>query len=172
MTYRTKAQARIFIGGVLVYAAVWAVAIVQILAADDASATRRAVVVSLIVVHLVLVIWFVGVRCGRAGVVVDGHGIVVRNPARSHRLSWDAIESFTVEPQGLWTQGYVHMKEGDSVPIFGIQGQMPARFPKTGWAEEPIGELNKLLAENRARVRTKVRQASPATYGSGPHRSS
>ncbi len=147
--YRTRQQTGILLAGVLVYVSVWGVGIVQVAASSDASLTRRVIGITVIAAHLAFVIWFAGYRSALAGVFAGPRDVIIRNPWRSHRLPWERIESFSVEPHGAYTMGYVHTTEGDSISIFGIQGRMPALFPKSRWAEEPIAELNHLLEQRR-----------------------
>lgn len=135
--------------GLALYSLAWLVAIVQIAASDDVGWARRAVFASLIAAHLAVAIWYVGFRYAGAGVLAGPRDVIIRNPGRSVRLDWSEIERFSVDPAGPWTQGYVHTRDGRSIPITGIQGQMSALFPKSRWAEAPVGELNRLLEEAR-----------------------
>ena len=44
--------------------------------------------------------------------------------------------------------GYAQLRDGSSVRIFGIQGQLLGLSPSSPSAEEPIDELNRLLEES------------------------
>ena len=147
VAYRTIQQSRALLIGLAVYTLLWGVGMVQVAASDDASMERRVIGLALIAAHLLLVAWFVGYRCARAGVLAGPSDVIVRNPTRSYRVGWDEIESFSVEPAGLWTQAYLHMKDGSSIPIYGIQGQQPRLFPRSTWAVKPVQELNRLLRD-------------------------
>jgi hypothetical protein len=94
-------------------------------------------------------VWFVGFRYAGAGVFAGPRDVIIRNSWRSVRLEWSEIERFSVDPAGPWTQGYVHTRDGRSIPITGIQGQMPGLFPNSRWADDPIDALNRRLDEAR-----------------------
>jgi PH (Pleckstrin Homology) domain-containing protein len=149
VTYRTRQQSTALLIGLCFYTVLWLVAIVQIAVADGGSWTRRGVGIGVIAAHLVVVLWFVGYRMARAGVLVGPEAVVVRNPLGSRRLAWREIERFSVEGAGPWTVGQVTTTGGEAIQIFGIQGQMQALFPKSDWARAPIDELNRLVAERR-----------------------
>lgn len=132
VAYRTTAQSGALLVGLPIYVLVWVVGIIQI-AIDNNNATRAAIGIAVIAAHLVFVVWLIGYRCAFAGVFPGPDDVIVRNPWRSHRLTWDSIESFTVEPYGPWSKGHVRTRDGRSIPIYGIQGQMRALH------EQPLG---------------------------------
>ena len=131
-----------------VYVIAWLVAVVEILISDVGGWVRRAVVVSLIVGHLVFILWLAR-RFTRAGVLAGPRDVIVCNPLGSVRLDWGEIERFAAEPAGPWTMGYAQLRDGSSVRIFGIQGQRLGLFPSSPSVEDPIDELNRLLEESR-----------------------
>lgn len=161
--YRTTPQRRLFIGALFVYVLVWLGAIGEVAATDDISWTRRGLGIALISAHLAVVVLFVACRVARAGVYVGRDDLVILNPLKSERIDWIKVERFSVEPEGAWTMGYVHTRTGSSIRIFGIQGQMPSLFPKSRWADEPIGQLNRLLADRQAGVRGRPASDRPAS---------
>jgi hypothetical protein len=161
--YRTTPQRRLFIGALVVYVLVWLGAIGEVAATDGISWTRRGVGIALIGAHLAVVVWFVACRVATAGVYVGRDDLVIRNPLKSQRIECGRVDHFSVEPEGAWTMGYVHTRDGSSVRIFGIQSQMPSLFPKSRWAEEPIEQLNRLLADRQAGVRGRTVSDAPAS---------
>lgn len=101
-----------------------------------------------------------GLRFVRAGIVVYRDRIVVRNIFRSTVVDWDDIEAFAVGGAGLWTIGYVQLRDGTTVAATGIQGQNPALFKSSNWASGPIADLNMLLADQRAGSTSSSRRAT------------
>jgi hypothetical protein len=126
------------------------------------------IICSLIAGHLAHAIWFGGFRYGGAGGFAGPRDVTIRNVLRSYRPEWSEIERFSVERAGPWDAGYVHTRDCPSIPITGIQGQRPALFPKSRWAEDPINELNRLLEE--ARGGGAVGAAPSASSGTGADR--
>jgi hypothetical protein len=129
----------------------WLVGVGQLLTDDGAMTTRKVVVCAAIIGHLIAAAWFVGFRVVGAAVLAGPDDVIIRNQLSSHRLRWEEIERFTVEPLGPWTAGYVKTVDGESIRIFGIQGQSRTLFPDSTWAEKPIGALNELLEQHRGR---------------------
>jgi hypothetical protein len=90
-----------------------------------------------------------GYRAVRTGVVADQNKIVVRNFWYSKEVAWGDIDRFAVEPNGAYTIGYVHLRDGTGIATWGIQGQMQFLSKNGGWTGGPIDTLNRLLAEHR-----------------------
>lgn len=92
-----------------------------------------------------------GVGAMRSGVLVYRDHITVRNGWHSHRLAWAAIERFSVKPLALSTSGCVHLRNGEVLTTWGIQGPNRFIFPNSAEASEPIAQLNALLQQQRCR---------------------
>ena len=93
-----------------------------------------------------------GLGALRSGVVVHRQGVTVRNGWRSRRVTWDAIERFSVEPLALSTTGRVHLRNGEVLTTWGIQGPNRYMFPNSAEATAPIAQLNALLQQHRLRA--------------------
>ncbi len=108
--------------------------------------------------------YFLVFRAGRAGVFTSAEGIRVVNPFRTRRFFWEDIAGFDL---GRWTlfprTGYVYLRAGSRLHIFGIEGLDPRARPRNRRAEALIGELTALLG-NVQRSRT---ESSPASQISG-----
>jgi Bacterial PH domain len=93
-----------------------------------------------------------GIRAVLTGVLVHRDGITVRNLRRSRRLTWNEIDRFSLEPIALSTIGCVHLRDGEKVMTWGIQG--PNRFvsPKSSGAIDAIAELNAILQQSRSNL--------------------
>jgi hypothetical protein len=86
----------------------------------------------------------------RSGVLVDRDGITVRNGWRSRRVAWEAIDRFSVEPFVISTTGCVHLRDGEALATWGIQGPNRFLFPNSAEATEPIAQLNALWQQHRS----------------------
>jgi hypothetical protein len=91
--------------------------------------------------------FFLTHRATKAGVCVDDQGITIVNMRRT-RLEWSDIERFTVSHRGLAPRvGVAQLRDGTTVPIWGIQGPSPDILPKNRSAENMIEELNVRLRD-------------------------
>jgi hypothetical protein len=151
--YRTRQQSRGIAAIALIFLAILGGSVVQALAGRRHHGRAGAKVAGLVVFAVMAAGAAIGgVRAARAGVLVDSDGITVRNPLRSVRLSWDEIDRFSVGPSLWGSVGFVHLRDGGEVHIWGIQGQSRALFPNSRWATDPVDELNRLLPENRQKT--------------------
>jgi hypothetical protein len=104
-----------------------------------------------VLMTLVGVLGYLGTwRAVRAGVRADEHGVVIMNPLRSTTVPWAEVERFSVGAHGLWPRvGIVHLRDGSTVAIWGIQGPNPVVRPKNRSAERLIVSLNHRLEAAR-----------------------
>jgi hypothetical protein len=147
--FRTKQQAWIFAVGGTLLVMLFLVYVVKEIGRHDVAAGRRLLVVAVFGALALFSGWAVLWRSVRAGVLLNGAGVTVRNVWRSRRLRCEEVDRFSVESYGVWTGGCVHLRDGTSIRTWGIQGQNPALFPNSQWAEGPIEELNALLRDAR-----------------------
>ena len=92
----------------------------------------------------------VGISAVRRGVLVSSDGITLRTMRGSHRIAWDEIDRFSVEPMAYSTVGRVHLRDGGTLDTPGIEGPNRFLFPNSVEATEPIAQLNALLQQHRS----------------------
>jgi hypothetical protein len=149
--YQSRQQAcgiaaLVFIGIALTIAA--AVAITS--AHQQHSVAHRKVIADAVLTLIAVVVIVLGFRAVRAGVIASPDGVTVRNPFRSIQLTWDEIDRFSVESNGPWTIGCVHLRDGTVIKTWGIQGQIRFLFRNSRWATEPVEQLNTLVREHHS----------------------
>ncbi|HMS61259.1 MAG TPA: PH domain-containing protein [Solirubrobacteraceae bacterium] len=85
--------------------------------------------------------WMV-VRAGWTGVQVNDHGVRIRNQLRTRDIPWAEIERFSVGTAGIFPAvGLVHLTDGSTVPIFGIQPRNVVFFPNDDSALDLVAQL-------------------------------
>ena len=88
------------------------------------------------------------VRLARGGVACDARGVVVRNPVRHVRLSWEEIDRFEIHPGTIvGNTAWVHKRDGGRIHIFGIVANMSRKAADE--AQPIVDALNERLAEER-----------------------
>lgn len=96
--------------------------------------------------------WFGIFKAGRVRVCVDIEGIYVFNPLRRVFIPWERISGFSLRTRKfIFTPiGHANLKDGSSVPLYGIAAPNPGIRPNSRTAQQMIDELNQLLREQRA----------------------
>lgn len=83
------------------------------------------------------------IRAVRASVRVTDEGLMVVNPARTHRIDWSAIESFSLGASPMLPcVAYVELRDGGWLRIYGIQGARGWIRTSIEGAEAEIQSLN------------------------------
>lgn len=92
------------------------------------------------------------------GVVVTDTYVRVRNITRTFALGWNEIERFELSRYASWPMiGVVILKNGDRIPMTGVQFALATRF-----AQNTVAALNERLATVRARDETQSEPADEA----------
>jgi hypothetical protein len=92
-----------------------------------------------------------GVRGARAGVLIRGDELVVRNVFRTHRLRIQDVEAVSIEARGFFPKvAVVRLKSGAEIVASGIQGPNPDVRAKARAAEDLVDTLNALITANRS----------------------
>lgn len=96
---------------------------------------------------LFAIVWLVVcIRAVRAGVLIVGDQIVIRNVLRTHHLTDAEIDRFVI---GRWHVlpfcCIALLKNGRRLPVTGIQRPNPALFRHSGRTDWMLGQLNDAL---------------------------
>jgi PH (Pleckstrin Homology) domain-containing protein len=95
--------------------------------------------------------WFLVGRVALAGVQVQDAGLLVRNPFGHRLLHWHEIDSITLGRYVLFSKmGSVRLRDGSTVPLFGIQHTESVFNPGDRQAHDILERLNLALDASRS----------------------
>lgn len=139
--FRTRSQALVFLG-VGLFHAVFAVFFLWDFLSGDTGILWLVGLESIPV--LVMVVCF---RAGRARVEVRDSSVRIVNPLRTVTLPACDIAHFVVGASGLLSKvAIAHLRDGQHLRAFGIQGPNPATRPANRDAETLVDALNRRIA--------------------------
>jgi hypothetical protein len=96
---------------------------------------------------LLLATW----RAAMAGIHVGSGGVKVVGALTTKRVRWEQIEHFTIGPRGVYPcTGHVILRDGRDLWSWGLDAGRRPTAASRKQVEEPIAELNRLLAEQQA----------------------
>lgn len=99
---------------------------------------------------VLLAYWPFALRCGYCKVVTDPTGLVSITPFGRRTLRWEEIDSFTIGRSGVFSRvALAHLKSGETVRMWSIQGANPLTRPKPGQAGRAVADLNDELLAHR-----------------------
>lgn len=102
-------------------------------------------------------------RAAFAVLLVDDHGVTVRNPFRTVTIAWGEIAAFELGRfKVLGCVCRIRLRDGTVVPAFAIQGitGQPRRRTSVN-ARDMVGELNQWLSIDGARLADRVGTDTP-----------